>query len=98
MTRKIRYRDEARSDLRQIGEYTRREWGAAKARAYLTEIAAHLSRLGEYPSLGAPADLKPKEIRKFRSGKHVIFYIADDDAIEVVRVPHERMDFRTRLR
>lgn len=93
MKRTVRFRSKAQSDLFEIAEYGRKEWGAPRSRAYLTEISLRITALVAYPEIGAEAGVDPACLRKIGSGKHVIFYLTSEHEIEVVRVLHSSMDF-----
>ena len=49
------------------------------------------------PTLGRSCDAICEGYRKFRVGRHVIFYRVIDRGIDVVRVLHQRMDFESHL-
>jgi toxin ParE1/3/4 len=97
MTRELRYRDQALSDLNIIAAYTRREHGIAQMKRYLDAIADPIEKLALRPQSGADASQLRPGMRKIKAGKHVVFYTELADAIEIVRVLHERMDASGRL-
>ena len=49
------------------------------------------------PTLGRPCDTVREGYRKFRVGRHVIFYRVIEQRIDVVRVLHQQMDFESHL-
>ncbi|MEZ6188036.1 MAG: type II toxin-antitoxin system RelE/ParE family toxin [Planctomycetota bacterium] len=89
-------RPAARADLDGIWDYTQRTWGESQADAYVRSLAAAFHALSAAPDLGRPRDELHPGLRVFRSGKHLIFYLAVDP-LDVVRVLHERMDAGPRL-
>jgi len=49
------------------------------------------------PTLGRSCDAIREGHRKFRVGRHVIFYRVIEQRIDVVRVLHQQMDFESHL-
>lgn len=93
----VRIRPRARRDLSGIWTYTRRRWSVEQANRYLTSIHSEIARLRQNPKLGRPVQNAQAPFLKRACGKHVIFYLIDADALDVVRVLHESMDFSTHL-
>jgi toxin ParE1/3/4 len=96
---KARYRltRTARQDLAEIGRYTERRWGVAQRRAYLAQLDARMDLLVDHPQVGvAREDVRPG-YRCLREGRHLIFYRAAADTVEIVRILHQRMDVRRYL-
>lgn len=89
-------RPAAHADLDGIWEYTRRTWGERQADAYIRMLAAAFESLSAAPGLGLQRDELHPSLRVFRSGKHLIFYLATEP-LDIVRVLHERMDFSSHL-
>lgn len=86
------------SDMRAIGRYTQKQWGSAQRRTYLTQLVERYIDLAEHPHSGKACDYIRAGYRKYPQGKHVIFYrVADDGVIEIVRVLHERMDYKQHI-
>jgi len=53
--------------------------------------------VADNPSLGREcAEVRP-DYRKYPSGSHVLFYRLTDDGIDVVRILHERMDYKRHI-
>lgn len=53
--------------------------------------------IAENPNLGSDcADLYP-DLRRAKSGSHLIYYLATDAMLDVVRVLHERRDANSLL-
>jgi toxin ParE1/3/4 len=89
---------QALDDLRDIGRYTQARWGREQRRAYLSLLDGYFRALAENPSQGQRCDEIRPGYRKFLAGRHVIYYrVQTADAIEIVRVLHERMDVETHL-
>jgi len=96
--RKLVIADRTRADLKDIADYTGREWGAGQSRRYLGAIKDRLARLRDRPGQGTLRDEIGPDYRSVRSGRHVVFYRETGENIEIVRVLHERMDMHRQLR
>ncbi|HPZ60309.1 MAG TPA: type II toxin-antitoxin system RelE/ParE family toxin [Zoogloea sp.] len=83
----------AKADLKEIGRYTKKQWGAAQRVKYLTMLDGCFRDLAAKPLTGQDCSDIRAGYRKYSAGSHVIFYrqIAED-TIEVVRILHGRMD------
>ncbi|MBT5107114.1 MAG: type II toxin-antitoxin system RelE/ParE family toxin [Rhodospirillaceae bacterium] len=90
--RTLRVSDSAKADLKQIGNYTRRKWGAAQTRKYLGGLRDKFKALTNSPGLGAPRDEIATNLRALPVGKHIIYYRETDDNLEILRVLHKSMD------
>lgn len=88
----------AKEDLKSIGRYTADTWGREQRNRYLALLDASMHDLADNPRLGRDCGEIRAGYRRYRVGKHVLFYRQlDPDRIEIVRVLHERMDVETRL-
>ena len=94
---RVLYRPAALADLDQIHDATRELWGLAQAEHYLSQLRAAVDRVVQHPRSGRVYAVAATEYRAVRSGRHLIFYRLDRDAIVVVRILHDRMDIHTRL-
>jgi toxin ParE1/3/4 len=81
----------ARGDLLQIGAYTLRAWGQAQAARYLDGLEKSTGMLARNPALGRKCDWIRPGLRRFESGRHVIFYRRKREGILVVRILHQSM-------
>ncbi|GIK50453.1 MAG: type II toxin-antitoxin system RelE/ParE family toxin [Hyphomonadaceae bacterium] len=96
-TRELRLRPAARRDLAGIYTYTRRQWSRQQADRYVAALRAELERVRERPEIGRRLrDAQAPFLRRV-CGSHVIFYLADDDVLDVVRILHASMDFAAHL-
>lgn len=96
-SKRPRISDAAKRDLVRIGDYTRREWGAAQKRKYLDEIKEKLRALSNTPGIGAPRDDIDEGIRAFPALRHIIFYRETDKEVVIVRILHESMNTELHL-
>ena len=86
--------DEAEEDFKHILSFTERLWGERQADKYGNMLDKTLSVIELSPESGK-GDLPP--YRYVRAGQHYIFYRLDGDAIFVVRIVHNKMDFARHL-
>jgi toxin ParE1/3/4 len=87
----------AQRDLDTIWDYTAAAWGLEQAEAYIQTLHRDMERLRDYPELGPVHPSRIAAFRKLASGHHIIFYIVQGSAVEVVRVLHARMDVKRQL-
>ena len=86
------------SDLEQIWDHTFERWGDAQAETSLREIERAIRRVADNPKIGRTCDDVRPGYRKHAIGSHTLSYrIDEDDAIDVVRVLHRRMDVDSQL-
>ena len=83
--------------MRSIARYTRKRWCDEQAAAYVAILRDHIKSLREFPLRFPEFGERYRDLRQMGCGRHMVFYLVADDAIEVVRVLHESMDFSERL-
>jgi toxin ParE1/3/4 len=88
----IRIRAAAREDLKAIGRYTQKKWGREQRNRYLALIDESFHLLAVDPQKGRCCDVIRLGYRKYKVGRHVIFYRLYAAHLEIVRILHERMD------
>lgn len=82
----------AENDLEEIWLYSLKEWGVDQADKYIRALLSRFSWLSENPTIGKPrTDIKPGYY-SFPEGRHVIFYTLTSYGIDVIGIPHQRMD------
>jgi toxin ParE1/3/4 len=87
----LRVRKKAKTDLRDIGRYTRKRWGRKQSNHYLGELDACFRRLVSTPVLGRAYVPMPPYLR-LKQGSHVVFFRRETNGdVVIVRVLHERM-------
>jgi toxin ParE1/3/4 len=87
----------AREDLKSIARYTQQTWGRKQRNKYLTLLDKRFSALAETRTLGHTCDEIRPGYRKFHEGRHIIYYRAAADGIEIVRILHASMDVERHL-
>ena len=86
-------------DLTHIWEYTVEAWSEQQADNYYNMLIACCQKIATNPRLfGTSYDEVAEGLLGYRVGKHVIFYrtIADGEIV-VIRILHQRMDFKHRM-
>ena len=91
----LRIAPQARRDLASIWSYTAEAWSRAQADDYTANLYRDMNRLHDFADMGSPHMSRVGNFRKLSSGHHLIFYVVDDDGVEIVRLLHERMDVRS---
>jgi len=87
----------AQQDLAAIEKYTRDKWGVHQADIYLEQIQAKVFSLLEQPYLGTTRADISSGYRCLQEGKHLIFYYLEQEAINIIGIPHSRMDLKKHL-
>lgn len=85
-------------DLAEIWRYSYARWGMDQADRYVGEIYKAFGKLAAKPALGRQVAGKPKEIRRYRCGAHLIFHRTRRKQLFIVRILHESMDHKRHLR
>ena len=81
----------ARVDLAEIWSYIADDSEAAADR-FLDALEVKFALLATQPRMGRQRDELLAELRSFPAGRYVIFYLANADGIELVRVLHGARD------
>jgi toxin ParE1/3/4 len=97
LNRQIVLRPEARRDLAQIWSYTEERWGTEQAEHYTNQLRAKIEVIAKHPDRGTDCDELYSALRRTRAGSHLIYYLADEDTFDIVRILHERRDTRPLL-
>lgn len=97
MTAKFRLTPRARRDLGNIARYTLKTWGRKQRDTYLREMDLRFRRLAEQPGIGRPRPDVKDGYYSFPQGAHVIFYLIHDGGIDIIGIPHQRMDEASRF-
>jgi toxin ParE1/3/4 len=87
----------ARADLKSVRRYSQRTWGPDRTAQYMTALRDTLK--GLIAGTVVPRnrdDLRPG-LQMAISGRHCVFFEADQSRILVVRVLHDRMDYQRHL-
>lgn len=82
------------ADLKSIARYTETQWGRAQRNTYLSRLDQAFQALAEHPAQGTDCAEVRAGYRRYRTGRHMIYYraLSGTGGIEIVRVLHDRMD------
>ena len=97
MAAKVRLTVRAEQDLSEIYTYSFDEFGEDKADAYLLGLDEKFHLLASNPELGRHIDHVRAGYLRFEFVSHSVFYRTTDDGIQIVRVLHQRMNYRLHL-
>ena len=94
MTARVRYtlRKLAQSDLEEIWLHSLEKWGIIQADTYIRALLSRFRWLSENPAIGKRRDDIKQGYYCFPEGSHVIFYTLTSYGIDVIGIPHQRMD------
>ena len=94
----VRLSPRARTDLSRIWDDSAERWGADQADRYVRLLAGGFDRLAEGSARGRRADEIREGYLRLSVGSHVLFYRRGaEGGIEVIRILHQRMDFKRHL-
>jgi toxin ParE1/3/4 len=87
----------ARADLASIRRYSTRTWGRDQTTKYMDALRDTMKDLLRGTVVTRPRDDLRPAIQMATSGRHSIFFEANESRITVVRVLHDSMDYRRHL-
>ncbi|WP_396602664.1 type II toxin-antitoxin system RelE/ParE family toxin [Algibacter sp. R77976] len=96
---KYRISQQAIEDLNKIWIYTLNKWSKEQADRYYDLIIAEIEFIADHYLTGKSAEQTRKNYRFSKIKSHLIFYRkVDNEIVEIVRVLHQRMDIKKRLK
>ena len=94
----FRFTNKAVEDLSEIWNYTFDTWSENQADKYYQALINNCEAISEDPSLGKSYTEIVKDLLGLKVGRHIIFYrLYSPEAVEILRVLHERMDLKHNL-
>ena len=81
----------AEEDLDHIFAHTARTWSEEQAMRYLDLLEDSLSALAHRPSLARLCESLRPGLRRQLVKSHVVYFLADEEELTVVRVLHKSM-------
>lgn len=90
--REVIVRPDVEADIEDCADYTTGEWGHEQARKYVRELRRAIESLATTASRYPLYDEVYPGLRRKRSGKHHIYYLAFKDRVEIVNVVHIQRD------
>ncbi|MCX2680657.1 type II toxin-antitoxin system RelE/ParE family toxin [Galbibacter sp. EGI 63066] len=96
---KYRISKQAIDDLNDIWAYTFHKWSKEQADRYYDLIIAEIEFIADNFMAGESAEQTRKNYRVTKIKSYLIFYRkAENDIVEIVRILHQRMDIKKRLK
>ncbi len=98
---KIKYRisEQAIADLYDIWVYTFRKWSKEQADRYYDLIIGEIEFIADNYLIGKSAEQTRRNYRVTKIKSHLIFYRKrEDEIVEIVRILHQRMNIKKRLK
>lgn len=95
--RRLELTEIAGADLKSIRRYSSRTWGSDRTAQYMREMRDTMKRLVVGTEVSRNRDDLRRGLQMATSGRHRIFFEADQSRVLVLRVLHDRMDYRRHL-
>jgi toxin ParE1/3/4 len=95
--RRLELTEIARADLKSIRRYSNRTWGQDRTSRYMGAIRDTLKGLVRGTVATRTRDDLRLGLQTATSGRHCIFFEANQSRVLVIRVLHDRMDYRRHL-
>ena len=93
----IRFSPAARADLKEIGRFSRREFGKAVADKYLLGLDQVFDRLASHSHSGEAQPKLGSGVRRFSHRSHRIFYEVDGEVVLILRIFHHARNLKRSL-
>lgn len=91
--------NKAVEDISKIWDYSYEVWSENQADTYYELLIETCQQIAKKPTIGKKYNEISIDLLGFSVGKHIIFYrISGTKDIEVVRILHERMDLKNRIK
>ncbi len=88
---------EADADIEAIAQNSVQQWGIARAETYILGLHQAFQLLADFPDMGRDASHIRPGYLQMATVSHAVFYRKTGGGILIVRVLHQRMDFRRHL-
>jgi toxin ParE1/3/4 len=85
------------NDLEEIWLYTAEKWSVEQADRYYLLIIDEIIYISKNVNAGKSMEEIRKGYRATKVKSHIIFYRAQKNTIEIIRILHERMDIENQL-
>jgi len=85
------------ADLREIWTHTQKRWSIEQADKYHNDIIATVADLAAERKRGRKIEVSTRLYLYYGCGSHNIFFREEKNRIVVVRILHNRMDFKRHL-
>lgn len=82
----------AKQDIKNIWQYSFKNWGRTQANHYMEHLGKSINALIDNPERGHSIDHVSKSYRQYNVNEHLVIYRIRKNVIEIVRVLGKRMD------
>ena len=86
------------ADLSDIWDYTYETWSEKQADKYYFLLLDTCKELAKKPDKGKKYDNVHPNLLGYKAHQHIIFYTAGNNRIEIIRILHNRMDLKNRMK
>ena len=93
----IKFSPAARTDLKAIGRFSKREFGTTVAEKYLLGLDQVFDRLASHPHSGEAQPKLGSGVRRSSHRSHRIFYEFDGEVVLILRIFHHARDVKRSL-
>ncbi len=91
--------NKAVNDLSKIWNYTFDVWSENQADRYYKMLIESFQQIAETPQIGKNYDGVLSQLLGYKIGHHIIFYSREsEENILVIRILHEKMDLKNRIK
>jgi toxin ParE1/3/4 len=95
----FRFTNKAVEDLANIWNYTFDNWSESQADIYYLLLIENCKEIASNPELGKNYTGISKNLKGLRAGRHIIFFRKiEKNSVEIIRILHEQMDLKHRMR
>jgi len=94
---KFHLTNRAVTDLSDIADFTIQSFGIEQARFYRDGLNNCFEILADNPHLGRSAAELAPNLKRSEYQSHVVFYVPRNTDILIIRILHQRMDFKRHL-
>lgn len=94
---KLVFRQKAINDLSDIYHYTAKTWSIMQADKYYLEIQTACKNLASGEKFGRDFSDISKNLLGYYIGKHIIFYTLNPNHLQIIRILHNKMDYKRHL-
>lgn len=96
---RFRFTRKAVGDLTEIWNFTAEKWVESQAEIYYQLLIESCRKIASQSDSGKKFSGIAENLLGFKTGMHIIFYqIIDQDSVLIIRILHDQMDLRNRLR
>lgn len=95
----FRFTNKAVEDLTNIWNHTFDNWSESQADIYYLLLIENCKNIASNPELGKIYKGISKNLKGLQAGRHIIFFRKiEENSVEIIRILHEQMDLKHRMR